>query len=169
MTFKTTTIMNEKYFEKDLTYRAKVRVKAGTDEIIVRPEAQGKPIKKDVVERGDSQMYTTTGKRNPKRVIQLMAPEKSGDLIGDMKKQFDAFIVEMGGTPSPDPIERPLKTNDPRLEVWISQERHELVVKKTVKLDVNTDYGTEISNLEGELRRCLLTNRTSLLSARSAR
>ena len=131
--------MNEKYFEKDLTYRAKVRVKAGTDEIIVRPEAKGQPIKKDVVERGD------------------------------MKKQFDAFIVEMGGTPSPDPIERPLKTNDPRLEVWISKERHELVVKKTVKLDVNTDYGTEISNLEGELRRCLLTNRTSLLSARSAR
>ena len=128
-----------------------LRVKAGTDEIIVRPEAQGKPAKKDVVERGESQMYTTTGKRNPKRVIQLMAPEKSGDLIGDMKKQFDEFVVEMGGTPSPDPMERPLKTNDPRLEVWISKERHE-----------------QISNLEGELRRCLLSNRTSLLSASRA-
>ena len=118
--------MSDKIFDKDVIYRAKVRVKAGTDEIIVRPEAQGKPAKKDVVERGESQMYTTTGKRNPKRVIQLMTPEKSGDLIGDMKKQFDEFIVEMGGTPSPDPMERPLKTNDPRLEVWISKERHEL-------------------------------------------
>ena len=85
-----------------------------------------------------------------------------------MKKQFDEFIVEMGGTPSPDPMERPLKTNDPRLEVWISKERHELVVKKTVKLDLHTDYSTEISNLEGELRRCLLSNRTSLLSASRA-
>ena len=140
--------MSDKIFDKDITYRAKVRVKAGTDEIIVRPEAQGKPAKKDVVERGESQMYTTTGKRNPKRVIQLMAPEKSGDLIGDMKKQFDEFVLEMGGTPSPDPMERPLKTNDPRLEVWISN--------------------TEISNLEGELRRCLLSNRTSLLSASRA-
>ena len=153
--------MSEKIFDKDVTYRAKVRVKAGTDEIIIRPEAQGKPAKKDVVERGDSQMYTTTGKRNPKRVIQLQVPEKSGDLIGDMKKQFDEFVVEMGGTPSPDPMERPLKTNDPRLEVWISKERHELVVKKTVKLDMH--------NLEGELRRCLLSNRTSLLSASRAR
>ena len=61
--------MSDKIFDKDITYRAKVRVKAGTDEIIVRPEAQGKPAKKDVVERGESQMYTTTGKRNPKRVI----------------------------------------------------------------------------------------------------
>ena len=147
--------MSDKIFDKDVTYRAKVRVKAGTDEIIVRPEAQGKPAKKDVVERGESQMYTTTGKRNPKRVIQLMTPEKSGDLIGDMKKQFDEFILEMGGTPSPDPMERPLKTNDPRL-------------KKTVKLDLHTDYSTEISNLEGELRRCLLSNRTSLLSASRA-
>ena len=138
--------MSDKIFDKDLIYRAKVRVKAGTDEIIVRPEAKGQPAKKDVVERGESQMYTTTGKRNPKRVIQLMAPEKSGDLIGDMKKQFDEFILEMGGTPSPDPMERPLKTNDPRLEVWISKERHELVVKKTVKLDLHTDYSTEISN-----------------------
>ena len=160
--------MSDKIFDKDITYRAKERVKAGTDEIIVRPEAQGKPAKKDVVERGESQMYTTTGKRNPKRVIQLMAPEKSGDLIGDMKKQFDEFVLEMGGTPSPDPMERPLKTNDPRLEVWISKERHELVVKKTVKLDLHTDYSTEISNLEGELRRCLLSNRTSLLSASRA-
>ena len=139
--------MSDKIFDKDVTYRAKVRVKAGTDEIIIRPEAQGKPAKKDVVERGDSQMYTTTGKRNPKRVIQLQVPEKSGD----------------------DPMERPLKTNDPRLEVWISKERHELVVKKTVKLDMHTDYSTEISNLEGELRRCLLSNRTSLLSASRAR
>ena len=146
--------MSDKIFDKDITYRAKVRVKAGTDEIIVRPEAQGKPAKKDVVERGESQMYTTTGKRNPKRVIQLMAPDKSGDLIGDMKKQFDEFVLEMGGTPSPDPMERPL--------------RHELVVKKTVKLDLHTDYSTEISNLEGELRRCLLSNRTSLLSASRA-
>ena len=134
--------MSDEIFDKDVTYRAKVRVKAGTDEIIIRPEAQGKPAKKDVVERGDSQMYTTTGKRNPKRVIQLQVPEKSGDLIGDMKKQFDEFVVEMGGTPSPDPMERPLKTNDPRLEVWISKERHELVVKKTVKLDMHTDYST---------------------------
>ena len=160
--------MSDKIFDKDLIYRAKVRVKAGTDEIIVRPEAKGQHAKKDVVERGESQMYTTTGKRNPKRVIQLMTPEKSGDLIGDMKKQFDEFILEMGGTPSPDPMERPLKTNDPRLEVWISKERHELVVKKTVKLDLHTDYSTEISNLEGELSRCLLSNRTSLLSASRA-
>ena len=113
--------MSDKIFDKDLIYRAKVRVKAGTDEIIVRPEAKGQPAKKDVVERGESQMYTTTGKRNPKRVIQLMTPEKSGDLIGDMKKQFD-----------------------------------------------ESDYSTEISNLEGELRRCLLSNRTSLLSASRA-
>ncbi len=160
--------MSEKIFEKDVTYRAKVRVLAGTDEIVVRPEAQGKPAKKNVVERGDSEMYTTTGTRNPKRVVKLMTPEKSGDLIGDMKRQFDEFITEMGGTPSPDPMERPLRTNDPRLEVWISRERHELVVKKTVKLDMHTDYSTEISNLEGELRRCLLSNRTSLLSASRA-
>ena len=40
--------MSEKIFEKDVTYRAKVRVLAGTDEIVVRPEAQGKPAKKNV-------------------------------------------------------------------------------------------------------------------------
>ena len=85
--------MNDKIFEKDVTYRAKVRVKAGTDEIIVRPEAQGKPTKKNVVEKGDSEMYTTTGKRNPKRVIQLMVPESTGDMVGEMKRQFDAFIL----------------------------------------------------------------------------
>ena len=161
--------MSDKIFDKDVTYRAKVRVKAGTDEIIIRPEAQGKPAKKDVVERGDSQMYTTTGKRNPKRVIQLQVPEKSGDLIGDMKKQFDEFVVEMGGTPSPDPMERPLTTQDSRLEVWLSKERHQLVVKKTVNLKETPDYGTEISHLEAELRRCLLINRTSVLNACRAR
>ena len=145
--------MNDKIFEKDVTYRAKVRVKAGTDEIIVRPEAQGKPTKKNVVEKGDSEMYTTTGKRNPKRVIQLMVPESTGDMVGEMKRQFDAFILEMGGTPSPDPMDRP----------------HELTVKKTVNLLETPDYGTEISNLEGELRRCLLINRTSVLNACRAR
>jgi len=157
--------MSEKIFDRDVTYRAKVRVKAGTDEIVVRPEVPGKPAKKNVVEKGDSQMYTTTGQKNPKRVVQLMVPEKSGDLVGDMKRQFDEFVAEMGGTPSPDPLERPLKTGDSRLEVWLSKERHELVVKKTVKLTQHTDYSTELSNLEGELRRCLLTNRTSVLSA----
>ena len=162
--------MSEKIFEKDVTYRAKVRVKAGTDEIIVRPEEKtGKAAKKDVVTKGDSEMYTTTGKKNPKRVIQLMAPEKSGDLVGDMKRQFDEFVAEMGGTPSPDPMERPLATQDPRLEVWLSKERHQLVVKKTVDLMATPDYGTEISNLEAELRRCLLINRTSVLSASRAR
>lgn len=155
----------EKIIEKDVTYRAKVRMKAGTDEIVIRPEAEGKPAKKNVIDKGDSSMYTTTGKKNPKRVIQLMVPEKSGDLIGDMKRQFDEFIEEMGGTPSPDPMERPLHTQDPRLEVWLSKERHELVVKKTVKLNETPDYGTEITNLEAELRRCLLINRTRLLNA----
>ena len=43
-------------FTRQHIYRAKVRVKAGTDEIIVRPEAQGKPTKKNVVEKGDSEM-----------------------------------------------------------------------------------------------------------------
>ena len=133
--------MNDKIFEKDVTYRAKVRVKAGTDEIIV-------------VEKGDSEMYTTTGKRNPKRVIQLMVPESTGDMVGEMKRQFDAFILEMGGTPSPDPMDRPLQTQE---------------VKKTVNLLETPDYGTEISNLEGELRRCLLINRTSVLNACRAR
>ena len=157
--------MSEKIFEKDVTYRARVRVKAGTDEIIVKPEAQGQPAKKNVVENGDSQMYTTSGKKNPKRVVQLIVPEKSGDMVGEMKKQFDEFITEMGGTPSPDPMERPLATQDSRLEVWLSKERHQLVVKKTVNLNETPDYGTEISNLEAELRRCLLINRTSLLNA----
>ena len=162
--------MNEKIFEKDLAYRARVTVKKATNEIIVRPEEKtGKPAKKNVVEKGDSQMYTTTGQRNPKRVVQLMVPEKSNDMVGDMKRQFDEFIAEMGGTPSPDPMERPLQTQDPRLEVWLSKERHELVVKKTVRLDQTPDYGTEISNLEAELRRCLLINRTSVLSASRAR
>ena len=146
--------MNDKIFEKDVTYRAKVRVKAGTDEIIVRPEAQGKPTKKNVVEKGDSEMYTTTGKRNPKRVIQLMVPESTGDMVGEMKRQFDAFILEMGGTPSPDPMDRPLQTQDARLAVNLLE---------------TPDYGTEICNLEGELRRCLLINRTSVLNACRAR
>ena len=92
-----------------------------------------------------------------------------GEMVGDMKKQFDEFIAEMGGTPSPDPMERPLATQDARLEVWLSKERHELVVKKTVNLKDTPDYGTEISNLEAELRRCLLINRTSLLNASRVR
>ncbi|MBR0264161.1 MAG: hypothetical protein IJQ60_09810 [Prevotella sp.] len=96
-------------------------------------------------------------------------PEKSGDMVGEMKKQFDEFITEMGGTPSPDPMERPLTTQDSRLEVWLSKERHQLVVKKTVNLNETPDYGTEISNLEAELRRCLLINRTSLLNASRVR
>ena len=162
--------MTEKLFEKDLAYRAKVTVKKGTNEIIVRPEEKtGKAAKKNVVDKGDSQMYTTTGQKNPKRVIQLMVPEKSGDMVGEMKKQFDEFITEMGGTPSPDPMERPLTTQDSRLEVWLSKERHQLVVKKTVNLNETPDYGTEISNLEAELRRCLLINRTSLLNASRVR
>jgi len=161
--------MEEKIFDRDVTYRAKVKVKKGTDEIVIRPEMPGKPAKKNVVERGDSQMYTTTGQKNPKRVIQLMVPEKSGDLVGDMKRQFDEFVAEMGGTPSPDPLERQLQTKDPRLEVWLSKERHELVVKKTVNLAETPDYSTVLSNLEGELRTCLLSNRTSVLNACLAR
>ena len=133
--------MSEKIFEKDFSYRARVTGKDGV--IMVRPEEKGKP--------------------------QLMVPEKSGDMVGEMKKQFDEFVAEMGGTPSPDPMERPLTTQDPRLEVWLSKERHELVVKKTVKLNETPDYGTEISNLEAELRRCLLINRTSVLNACRAR
>ena len=159
--------MSEKIFEKDFSYRARVSGKDGV--ITVKPEAQGKPTKKNVVEKGDSQMYTTTGQKNPKRVVQLIVPEKSGDMVGEMKKQFDEFITEMGGTPSPDPMERPLTTQDSRLEVWLSKERHQLVVKKTVNLNETPDYGTEISNLEAELRRCLLINRTSLLNASRVR
>lgn len=49
------------------------------------------------------------------------------------------------------------------------KDRHELTVKKTVNLLETPDYGTEISNLEGELRRCLLINRTSVLNACRAR
>ena len=159
--------MSEKIFEKDFSYRARVTGKDGV--IMVRPEEKGKPAKKNVVEKGDSEMYTTTGKRNPKRVIQLMVPESAGDMVGEMKRQFDAFILEMGGTPSPDPMDRPLQTQDARLEVWLSKDRHELTVKKTVNLLETPDYGTEISNLEGELRRCLLINRTSVLNACRAR
>jgi hypothetical protein len=158
--------MEEKIFEKDFSYRARVNGKDGV--ITVRPEEKGKPTKKNVVQVGKAQMWSTTGKRNPRRFVQLEASEKAGDLIGEMKEQFDGIIAELGGTPSPDPMERPLTTQDSRLEVWLSKERHQLVVKKTVNLKETPDYGTEISNLEAELRRCLLINRTSLLNASRA-
>ena len=158
--------MEEKIFEKDFSYRARVNGKDGV--ITVRPEEKGKPTKKNVVHVGKAQMWSTTGKRNPRRFVQLEASEKAGDLIGEMKEQFDGIIAELGGTPSPDPMERPLTTHDSRLEVWLSKERHQLVVKKTVNLNETPDYGTEISNLEAELRRCLLINRTSLLNASRA-
>ena len=158
--------MEEKIFEKDFSYRARVNGKDGV--ITVRPEEKGKPTKKNVVQVGKAQMWSTTGKRNPRRFVQLEASEKAGDLIGEMKEQFDGIIAELGGTPSPDPMERPLNTQDSRLEVWLSKERHQLVVKKTVNLKETPDYGTEISNLEAELRRCLLINRTSLLNASRA-
>ena len=158
--------MDEKIFEKDFSYRARVNGKDGV--ITVRPEEKGKPTKKNVVQVGKAQMWSTTGKRNPRRFVQLEASEKAGDLIGEMKEQFDGIIAELGGTPSPDPMERPLTTQDSRLEVWLSKERHQLVVKKTVNLKETPDYGTEISNLEAELRRCLLINRTSLLNASRA-
>ena len=148
--------MEEKIFEKDFSYRARVNGKDGV--ITVRPEEKGKPTKKNVVQVGKAQMWSTTGKRNPRRFVQLEASEKAGDLIGEMKEQFDGIIAELGGTPSPDPMERPLTTQDSRLEVWLSKERHQLVVKKTVNLKETPDYGTEISNLEAELRRCLLIN-----------
>ena len=155
--------MEEKIFEKDFSYRARVNGKDGV--ITVRPEEKGKPTKKNVVQVGKAQMWSTTGKRNPRRFVQLEASEKTGDMIGEMKEQFDGIIAELGGTPSPDPMERPLTTQDARLEVWLSKERHQLVVKKTVNLNETPDYGTEISNLEAELRRCLLINRTSVLNA----
>ena len=158
--------MEEKIFEKDFSYRARVNGKDGV--ITVRPEEKGKPTKKNVVQVGKAQMWSTTGKRNPRRFVQLEASEQAGDLIGEMKEQFDGIIAELGGTPSPDPMERPLTTQDSRLEVWLSKERHQLVVKKTVNLKETPDYGTEISNLEAELRRCLLINRTSLLNASRA-
>ena len=158
--------MEEKLFEKDFSYRARVNGKDGV--ITVRPEEKGKPTKKNVVQVGKAQMWSTTGKRNPRRFVLLEASEKAGDLIGEMKEQFDGIIAELGGTPSPDPMERPLTTQDSRLEVWLSKERHQLVVKKTVNLKETPDYGTEISNLEAELRRCLLINRTSLLNASRA-
>ena len=158
--------MEEKIFEKDFSYRARVNGKDGV--ITVRPEEKGKPTKKNVVQVGKAQMWSTTGKRNPRRFVQLEASEKAGDMIGEMKEQFDGIIAELGGTPSPDPMERPLTTQDSRLEVWLSKERHQLVVKKTVNLNETPDYGTEISNLEAELRRCLLINRTSLLNASRA-
>ena len=158
--------MEEKIFEKDFSYRARVNGKDGV--ITVRPEEKGKPTKKNVVQVGKAQMWSTTGKRNPRRFVQLEASEKAGDLIGEMKEQFDGIIAELGGTPSPDPMERPLTTQDSRLEVWLSKERHQLVVKQTVNLKETPDYGTEISNLEAELRRCLLINRTSLLNASRA-
>ena len=158
--------MEEKIFEKDFSYRARVNGKDGV--ITVRPEEKGKPTKKNVVQVGKAQMWSTTGKRNPRRFVQLEASENTGDLIGEMKEQFDGIIAELGGTPSPDPMERPLVTQDARLEVWLSKERHQLVVKKTVNLNETPDYGTEISNLEAELRRCLLINRTSLLNASRA-
>ena len=158
--------MEEKIFEKDFSYRARVNGKDGV--ITVRPEEKGKPTKKNVVQVGKAQMWSSTGKRNPRRFVQLEASEKTGDLIGEMKEQFDGIIAELGGTPSPDPMERPLTTQDARLEVWLSKERHQLVVKKTVNLNETPDYGTEISNLEAELRRCLLINRTSLLNASRA-
>ena len=158
--------MEEKIFEKDFSYRARVNGKGGV--ITVRPEEKGKPTKKNVVQVGKAQMWSTTGKRNPRRFVQLEASEKAGDLIGEMKEQFDGIIAELGGTPSPDPMERPLTTQDSRLEVWLSKEHHQLVVKKTVNLKETPDYGTEISNLEAELRRCLLINRTSLLNASRA-
>ena len=158
--------MEDKIFEKDFSYRARVNGKDGV--ITVRPEEKGKPTKKNVVQVGKAQMWSTTGKRNPRRFVQLEASEKAGDLIGEMKEQFDGIIAELGGTPSPDPMERPLTTQDSRLEVWLSKERHQLVVKKTVNLKETPDYGTENSNLEAELRRCLLINRTSLLNASRA-
>jgi len=102
--------MEEKIFEKDFSYRARVNGKDGV--ITVRPEEKGKPMKKNVVQVGKAQMWSTTGKRNPRRFVQLEASEKSGDLIGEMKEQFDGIIAELGGTPSPDPMERQLTTQD---------------------------------------------------------
>ena len=153
--------MEEKIFEKDFSYRARVNGKDGV--ITVRPEEKGKPTKKDVVQVGKAQMWSTTGKRNPRRFVQLEASEKTGDLIGEMKEQFDGIIAELGGTPSPDPMERPLTTQDKRLEVWLSKERHQLVVKKTVNLNETPDYGTEISTLVLLISKHLLSSASRLL------
>ena len=152
-----------------LTSEGRLKVNPETLEAYFRPkEDTGKAAKKNVVQMGKAQMWTTSGKRNPKRIIQLEIPENDSDKVEGLKKQFDDVITELGGTPSPDPMERPLTTQDPRLEMWLSKERHQLVVKKTVNLRETPDYGTEISNLEAEVRRCLLINRTSLLSASRA-
>ena len=152
-----------------LTSEGRLKVNPETLEAYFRPkEDTGKATKKNVVQMGKAQMWTTSGKRNPKRIIQLEIPENDSDKVEGLKKQFDDVITELGGTPSPDPMERPLTTQDSRLEVWLSKERHQLVVKKTVNLRETPDYGTEISNLEAEVRRCLLINRTSLLSASRA-
>ena len=72
--------MSEKIFEKDFSYRARVTGKDGV--IMVRPEEKGKPAKKNVVEKGDGQMYTTTGQKNPKRVVQLMCRRRAATWWG---------------------------------------------------------------------------------------
>ena len=153
-----------------LTKEGRFKVNPVTMEAYFKPkEDTGKAAKVNVVEVGKGQTWTTSGKKNPKRIIQLEAPENDANKLDQLKTQFDEAIEKLGGTPSPDPLESPLPTQDSRLEVWLSKERHELVVKKTVKLDETPDYGTEMTNLESELRRCLLINRTKVLNASRVR
>jgi hypothetical protein len=53
-----------------LTSEGRLKVNPETLEAYFQPkEDTGKAAKKDVVQMGKAQMWTTTGKRNPKRII----------------------------------------------------------------------------------------------------
>lgn len=113
--------------------------------------------------------------RNKKYYFVFTLPEEEvAELPEKLVCQANEAAMRLAGAEVAKPMdvnkqERMLETQDARLNVWLSKKRHQLVVKKTVNLLETPDYSTEISNLEAELRRCLLINRTSVQSASRVR
>lgn len=118
---------------------------------------------RDVVEHGNSRIYTTGGDSTQSRVIHMKLPANSEDIAADARQQLDELLKKaLPEKPEPrKPQGRVLKDSDD-MQVRYNARQGRINVSYCIDLQRDADFFTRFYELQKQLSICLHYNEAFL-------
>lgn len=128
--------------------------------IEVDPQAQGKPMQKDVKKVGKSKRYVTSGK-NPLTCIELKCDDDVPDKAAFFHKELMKLTKDMV-IGEPELPKGEFLLNEPNVKVKLAKDEHKVMAWLTFDAKGLIDTRRELYNLTSKIDKCFVINEASV-------
>ena len=161
-----------KIYLEDGQPREKVGTAKGTatyyknGDIDFKAYAQGEPQQLDVVKKGQSSCYRTTGKE-PKRVARLVIDESNPDKANALQAELDKFLKGFDtGKKEAMPKKRDtIFMDEDGVRVWMKRDTKNVLVTLDLPLQLAEDMKMDVLSKLQKVYQCFTINKLSLRRA----